>query len=630
MFLFPVCICMSQQIGQKKALLEDIKKLTVQLNEKETHLTYWLRANDYLLLGEPQKAVNDLTRGITIYNPTNPGNLSLLYVKRSKCFLLLGNVNQALIDSQTAIDWEEKNGDSRYKADNIRFYYKEKAAFYTFLGEYEMAQKYYTEYTEEKHFANNLYEVATAPMLLQNYENAAERFSFAKRLDAAANDGKADYFPDYENMENANKLILQGNYLPAIEVLKRSFSVVYKRYDELKLRTIRTYSLMGDLYARLNQTEVSLDCFQKILVISPNHVYANKKLKILQAIRSDKALSDITAPLITLYSPVAQRGQKIQTDQTETTIFVKGRAEDPSGIKWVKVNGKLLEETKLANGFFEMKIPNSTNLELQACDGVGNISKIYSYSISKNEQNANEVLDVGNENYYALLVACSNYSGKWPPLSSTLNEARGLNKLLSSEYKFITDTLFDSNRIAITEKIASFVSMHNKPTDNLIIFFAGHGTMEVSKGEPSGYLVPLYAQKTEEYISRKDIAVLLNRSSAKHVLFITDACLSEFMRGELTNEGMQAVNSTDYNLPSRQLLTSSGTKNASSKSVLIPALLTHLERNTKQFLSIVDLYGKVFKDMAIMKDTNPELPLPTLGPMRLEGDKLGSFYFRRN
>jgi uncharacterized caspase-like protein len=63
-------------------------------------------------------------------------------------------------------------------------------------------------------------------------------------------------------------------------------------------------------------------------------------------------------------------------------------------------------------------------------------------------------------------------------------------------------------------------------TDNLVIFYAGHGTLDRAGDE--GYWLPVDAGSDNEinWISNSYIATILKATAARHVLIISDSCYS--------------------------------------------------------------------------------------------------------
>ena len=144
-----------------------------------------------------------------------------------------------------------------------------------------------------------------------------------------------------------------------------------------------------------------------------------------------------------------------------------------------------------------------------------------------------ENLSVGK--YYALIIGVDDYKGSWSPLENAVHDARAIEKLLRSKYRFNQiRTLY--NEAATRENIINeflWLVENAKQNDNVLIYYSGHGEFE--KKLNKGYWVPVDAQTASIsiYISNSDIQTFLGSIASKHTLMVADACFSgDIFRGK--------------------------------------------------------------------------------------------------
>lgn len=123
-----------------------------------------------------------------------------------------------------------------------------------------------------------------------------------------------------------------------------------------------------------------------------------------------------------------------------------------------------------------------------------------------------------------------------PKLNYAVADAEAVKELMMSRYRVKPDhvtTLYNEN--ATRDKIAFVMgdaladSSRVKPTDRVIIFFAGHGAQSATErgGEPMGYLVPVNGNPknlASTCISMREIQESARRIPARSILFLVDAC----------------------------------------------------------------------------------------------------------
>jgi tetratricopeptide (TPR) repeat protein len=209
-----------------------------------------------------------------------------------------------------------------------------------------------------------------------------------------------------------------------------------------------------------------------------------------------------------------------------------------------------------------------------------------------------------NPRFYALLIAEDSYTGDFIELKNPKDDAFRLRDLLISQYNFpaINTTIIrNRNRVDILSELNKMLS-HMTPDDNLLIFYAGHGTvMKDGAGNViQGYWVPIGAKKEETYnfISTSDIKDALKASEAQHILLISDACFSgSFTRGGEAIETAKKTVQSLYKIKSCQIMGSGDLEPVPDKSIFIDLLVQNLQANKEPFLTASGLFYKFREEL---------------------------------
>jgi tRNA A-37 threonylcarbamoyl transferase component Bud32 len=124
-------------------------------------------------------------------------------------------------------------------------------------------------------------------------------------------------------------------------------------------------------------------------------------------------------------------------------------------------------------------------------------------------------------NFYAVVVGESHYQ-KFESLPTAVNDARAVAQLLANRYGFNVTRLEDANRAQILDALRA-TAKRMSPTDNLLIFYAGHGELLNGKG----YWQPVDADvERTNWISPADIKDFLLDQPARRALIVADSCYS--------------------------------------------------------------------------------------------------------
>jgi peptidoglycan/xylan/chitin deacetylase (PgdA/CDA1 family)/uncharacterized caspase-like protein len=162
------------------------------------------------------------------------------------------------------------------------------------------------------------------------------------------------------------------------------------------------------------------------------------------------------------------------------------------------------------------------------------------FSVAKGSTPAKPVTDaarpdVANGNSWAVVIGVDTYA-KWPRLQYATRDATAVAQLLTEKFGFSKDRIItltnqQATRAAILAAFNGGLAQAGvKKNDQILVFFAGHGaTRKLSSGRDLGYIVPVDSDPEQiavDGIAMTEIQNIAESLTAKHVLFVMDACYS--------------------------------------------------------------------------------------------------------
>ena len=226
--------------------------------------------------------------------------------------------------------------------------------------------------------------------------------------------------------------------------------------------------------------------------------------------------------------------------------------------------------------------------------------------------------------YYAVVIGEQAYR-KYEPLPSTINDARAVAQLLERNYGFEVTRLENAETRQIIAALQA-TAKQMTPRDNLVVFYAGHGTIKADKG----YWLPVDADlDMNNWLSPAMIRDALLDHPARRTLILADSCYS----GAIARGTLAKTDNRDEK-KSRLVISSGGEApildSADGRhSMFTRALLDVLGDPGEKISDVQNLFPQIrerVNDAARRagRDQNPQLAV-----MAEVGDEGGSFYFIR-
>lgn len=378
------------------------------------------------------------------------------------------------------------------------------------------------------------------------------------------------------------------------------------------------YILKAKLLVQKDRLEDAMAIYNKLLVLNPYDRSVKQATATLQQLIARQKTIDHQAPVIELFQPSVSRNITVGNDVitlNNNKLTVVGRATDISGIRSVTVNGAQVDHLD-NDGTFQTQLTSfKASLNISATDNNGNTAN-QAFHVTVND--TSNILPI-EENFHAILIACSRYT-QFPSLPSTIGEADAFASVLQSKYGFSNTNIHKVyNNTPDEIKKALSLASNLGENDNLIIYYAGHGTSEtLPDGKKEGFWVPAYAETKDQYISTETLDALIGDCKAKHILIISDACFSGAMLPAVT-----AGNVNAEEMKSREFLSSGYLESVPGESYFIQKLTEALTLNKKEVLSDDILYSRILEDVEDHTHTNV-----ILTPYGNMGNRSGHFCFK--
>ncbi|MBF0328144.1 MAG: caspase family protein [Nitrospirae bacterium] len=250
----------------------------------------------------------------------------------------------------------------------------------------------------------------------------------------------------------------------------------------------------------------------------------------------------------------------------------------------------------------------------------------------KGKEKFAETTSAVSGNYYALIIGNNNYK-HLNKLSTAVEDAKVIEKVLADKFGFKTKLLLNATRAEIITSINKFKNQL-RADDHFLVYYAGHGQFD--KSSDKAYWLPVDAESDNpaNWIIADDITAYLKRISSNHILIVSDSCYSgTFAR----DTGVDLGSKTDIEKyisrmlekPSRTLMASGGNEPVSDigggkHSVFADAFIKGLKEANQSKITADDLFRKHIRNRVIGKaDQTPQYQ-----GIKNSGDEGGDFVFQ--
>jgi hypothetical protein len=241
--------------------------------------------------------------------------------------------------------------------------------------------------------------------------------------------------------------------------------------------------------------------------------------------------------------------------------------------------------------------------------------------------------------FYALVIGDEQYQ-KIESLKTPINDADEVSSLLQSRYGFKVTQLRNADNIAIMEAINNLNSVLTE-ADNLLIYYAGHGSRTKAVGLETGYWLPVNADappRDTYWVSNDFVTRHISHFKAKRVLVVADSCYAGLLSSEpgyllLGANGSPSADYIRYKIDrrARLLLASGGDRpvldnGGGLHSVFAEAFISVLRDNTR-LLTGPELFREVKGRVQKTADALQFKQEPVYKAIKEAGHEVGDFFF---
>jgi tetratricopeptide (TPR) repeat protein len=561
-----------------------------------------LRAMAYWSQGDYNRAANDYTEAIQALSYQYPKKDPSLYFDRAMIFMCLRKFKEARSDLYEARRLFTQLGGTE------NFTYLENIGRTShYLGDNKAA---IASFKEAMQNGSTLASVDLLSALLQNH-NITDLQPYCDSLlksqlpGIMSNSANSYYISALHDIafDSVNNATLDKINLALKCVRKPGADCFQGFYFDLLYARAFTLSSLG------NDTAAYED-YRNIYLVNNNLKEVKNKIDDLKI----KLGKDVKGPDIALRTPQVNLENTANVFATKGKYQIYGQVTDSTGVASVVVtaNGREIPipVTSIENdGLFETKIelqPGPNKIIISAVDKNENPSEsVFYINFNEKEQNSgigtdslagDDIPEISSAiNYYALLIAEKDYTDDgFNDLATPVADARELKDILVGQYEFDEKNvklLANAGRTEIIDTLYKICKMMTD-ADNLLVFYAGHGDVKrVNNQIEGGFIIPSDAKKGSRgsYISSEDLLEPVSTSSARHILFVVDACFGGALMRSSLDEAAQSIK-TLYNNKSRRVLTSGNVEEVPDQGKFISNLKNFLRSPGGTYFSGNDLY----------------------------------------
>ena len=321
-----------------------------------------------------------------------------------------------------------------------------------------------------------------------------------------------------------------------------------------------------------------------------------------------------------------------------SSAIIRGRVESDCNIEVISVNGQ--EAHYMYDGSFMARVnleegENKIAIEAKNCAGwsrdyisfITPVSPPGETAEVPNDSSVTGEIDETGKNF-AIIIGISQYTDpKIPDLFYPVKDAMRVKEVLIANYTFETKNVLlleDPPKERIIKTLDSLTRVIT-PDDNLLIFYAGHGTW--NEKSSMGYWLPsdAAARIYDNWLMNSIITSYVSQCNARHTLVIADACFggSIFRTRAFKSEEEKAISEL-YSKTSKKAMTSGDLTEVPDKSVFVQNFIFLLSENKDNYLSSEKLFFNLKPKVVNTIDL-----IPQFGIIKNAGDQGGDYIFFR-
>jgi len=322
----------------------------------------------------------------------------------------------------------------------------------------------------------------------------------------------------------------------------------------------------------------------------------------------------------------------------ESSAVIHGKVRSDCAIEVISIKGQ--EASSMPDGSFVARVnleegENKIAIEVKNCAGWSREYISFITPLISPGEGQEEIADStgsGGISFsginYAVIIGISKYRDPiMPDLYYPIKDALKVKEVLLANYAFDTKNVFFLEN-PVKEKIIGTLDSISRiitGNDNLLIFYAGHGTWDEKTS--MGYWMPsdAAAKTYDNWLMNSIITSYASQCKAKHTLVIADACFGgSIFRTRAFKPEVEKTDSELYNKMSKKAMTSGDLTEVPDVSVFVQNFILYLSENKDEYLSSEKLFFNIKSKVVDAIDL-----IPQFGIIKNAGDQGGDYIFFR-
>jgi TPR repeat protein len=243
--------------------------------------------------------------------------------------------------------------------------------------------------------------------------------------------------------------------------------------------------------------------------------------------------------------------------------------------------------------------------------------------------------------YYALIIGNQDYQ-QMEDLASPASDSQKIAALLQEKYGFTVQLLQNANDVTVLQALNNLSGVI-KERDNLLIYYAGHGSRRKAGNYEAGYWLPVNANRPPDdtfWVPTSQVTDHIAMIKAQRILVIADSCYAGLLENEPGTSMMGGDAAALKSLPfierrmprrSRLLVSSGGDRpvldtSGTGNSVFANAFLKALQNNDS-VLTTPALFIDIREDVQRAAGEQDFDQLPEYKIIKRAGHEVGDFFF---
>jgi hypothetical protein len=322
----------------------------------------------------------------------------------------------------------------------------------------------------------------------------------------------------------------------------------------------------------------------------------------------------------------------------DLSVVIQGRIKSDCDVEVISVKGQ--EAHQLPDGSFLARVnleegENKIAVEVKNCAGWSRDYISFITPVKPEVEGEEEMPDTtatGEIKFtgknYAVIIGISKYRDPiMPDLFYPIKDAMKVKEVLIANYTFDPKNVFLLQNPVREKILSTFDSIGRILTDedNLLIFYAGHGTWDEKTS--MGYWMPsdAAAKNFDNWLMNSIITSYASQCKAKHTLIIADACFGgSIFRTRAFKPEVEKTDSELFNKMSKKAMTSGDLTEVPDVSVFVQNFISYLLENKDEYLSSEKLFFNIKSKVVNAIDL-----IPQFGIIKNAGDQGGDYIFIR-